>query len=56
MHLHRCPRCGVAYRCATMERDEHRARCVPRCWGCDEPTRTEASGTGVTPALTHADR
>jgi hypothetical protein len=39
-----------------MERDEDQERCLPRCWGCDEPTMTEAGGSGVTPALADVDR
>jgi hypothetical protein len=36
IHLHRCPSCGVPYRCATME-DEPGEVCIPTCFGCDIP-------------------
>lgn len=30
MHHHRCPTCGLTYRCASLDGD-----CVAICFGCD---------------------
>jgi hypothetical protein len=47
LHLHRCPGCGVSYRCASMEARSE--QCVPLCLGCDVPALDvyDLAGPGV---------